>query len=127
MRYSVAVLTIAPALVLTAVFAGLLTPMRLLFLWAAVLISALLGGTRAGLLATVLAVLGALFLVFAPNGAFALVSAQDVVRLTLFGIFAGDPDSSARRAPALVRGQSLAGASGGRPDQRMGRDHRRHP
>ena len=60
--------------------------MRLFFLWCAVLVSALIAGTGAGLLATALSIAGAVFLIFAPLGG---IGPLDVVRLALFAIFAG--------------------------------------
>ncbi|HEX8407484.1 MAG TPA: ATP-binding protein, partial [Thermoanaerobaculia bacterium] len=87
-RYSLALLTIAVAFALTFVLADLVAPMRLLFLWAAVLLTAILGGRRAALVATVLATFCAMFF-FEPVGAFVVDSWINVVRLALFAVFAG--------------------------------------
>ena len=90
---------------LTSIFVELLAPMRLFFLWCAVLVSALIGGTGAGLLATVLALLGALYFVFAPSGTFAAASGHDYIRMALFGLFAGGISMAVGRAKTL--GQQL--------------------
>ena len=87
-RYPVAVITTAVALVLTALLPELLAPMRLFFLWCAVLISALVGGTRAGLLSAAISLAGAVYFVVAPGENFAL-TAYDYIRVALFGMFAG--------------------------------------
>ncbi|MGZ5444984.1 MAG: ATP-binding protein [Thermoanaerobaculia bacterium] len=102
-RYSIAVFTIAVAFVLTSVMSDLLVPMRLFFLWCAVLISALVGGTGAGLLATGLAVIAAVYLVVAPYGSFTVTSGQDVVRLTLFALFAGGISIAVGKTQTLSR------------------------
>ncbi|HEV7242438.1 MAG TPA: ATP-binding protein [Thermoanaerobaculia bacterium] len=102
LRYSAAVLTTALAIVLTSVFVELLAPMRLFFLWCAVLVSALIGGTGAGLLATVLALLGALYFVFAPSGSFDSASGYDFIRIALFGLFAGGISIAVGRAKTLA-------------------------
>jgi PAS domain S-box-containing protein len=86
-RYSVAFFCVAIALVLTAYLSEFLAPMRLFFLWVAVLIAALVGGTVMGLLATAIAVLGSIWFVFEP-GRFAVGEIEDVIRLTLFAGFA---------------------------------------
>ncbi|HEX6085781.1 MAG TPA: ATP-binding protein [Thermoanaerobaculia bacterium] len=86
-RYSIALLSVAVALALTTWLDDLLAPMRLFFLWVAVLIAALVGGTVPGLLATALAILGAIWFVFDP-GKFSIGGPDDVVRLNLFAAFA---------------------------------------
>ncbi|HUR82970.1 MAG TPA: histidine kinase dimerization/phospho-acceptor domain-containing protein, partial [Thermoanaerobaculia bacterium] len=86
-RYSIALFTVAAALALTALFGEFLAPMRLFFLWVAVLVASLVGGTVTGLIASALAILGAAYLVFAPSGTLHIVSAGDVLRLLLFGAF----------------------------------------
>ena len=86
-RYAVAFITVAVALAVTAQFSEFLAPMRLFFLWVAVLVTALLAGTVAGLIASALAIVGASYFVFEP-GAFGIRSATDMLRLMLFGGFA---------------------------------------
>jgi PAS domain S-box-containing protein len=88
-RYSVAVIATALALFVTAELAGLLAPMRLFFLWCAVLITAVLAGLGPAIVAIVLSLAGAAFLVFDPIGTFALHDSTDVLRLTMFAAFAG--------------------------------------
>ena len=100
-RYSVAVFTTALALVLTTALAELLMPMRLFFLWCAVLVSALIGGTGAGIVATVLAILGALYFLYAPSGSFSIVNPQDFLRLAMFALFAGGISFAVGRAKTL--------------------------
>ncbi|MFP5248184.1 MAG: ATP-binding protein [Thermoanaerobaculia bacterium] len=87
-RYGFAVLTISVAIVLTSALADLLAPMRLFFLWVGVLITAVVAGAGPGLLAILLSVLAAAYLVFAPIGSFAVAGTEDFLRLTLFATFA---------------------------------------
>ena len=100
-RYSTAVFSIAIALPLTVWLGEFLAPMRLFFLWVAVLIAALLGGTVAGLLATALAVFGAIWFVFLP-GRFAVGAIEDVLRLTLFAAFASGISVAVGRTKQLA-------------------------
>ena len=79
--YVLAVVSVAVAYAVTASFAELLTPMRLFFFWCAVLISAVAGGTTAGLLAALLSLVCTYFL-------YPVSSGLDVVRYLLFGLFA---------------------------------------
>jgi signal transduction histidine kinase len=88
-RYSLAVLTTAVAIVLTVAFPELLAPMRLFFLWCAVLTTAVVAGTGPGLLATALALVGAVLFVFPPYESTMLANPLDVLRLALFALFAG--------------------------------------
>jgi PAS domain S-box-containing protein len=88
-RYAVALVTTAVAVFATIAFPELLAPMRFFFLWAAVLITAVVAGTGPGLLATALALLGATYFMFAPIGSVILSGPLDYIRLTLFGLFAG--------------------------------------
>ena len=99
-RYSVAFFTVAIGLFLTARLADFLSPMRLFFLWVAVLISALVGGTVPGLLATGIAVCGAAWLVFEP-GKFIINGVDNVIRLTLFAAFATGISMAVGRARQL--------------------------
>ena len=100
-RYSLAFLTIAIAFALTWFLADLVAPMRLFFLWCAVLLTAIFGGMRAALVATALAMLGAMFLIFEPIGALAVRTWMDVVRLALFVLFAGGISVAVGRAQEL--------------------------
>jgi signal transduction histidine kinase len=99
-RYSVSFFSVVAALVLTAYCGEFLAPMRLFFLWVAVLIAALIGGTVPGLIATVFAILGAVWLVFEP-GTFAVGGPWDVLRLTLFAAFATGISIAVGRAQQL--------------------------
>ncbi|HYC92807.1 MAG TPA: ATP-binding protein [Thermoanaerobaculia bacterium] len=99
-RYSVAFFSVAIALALTVWLGEFLAPMRLFFLWVAVLIAALFGGTVPGLLATALAVLSASWFVFLP-GQFAVGGTADVIRLTLFAAFATGISIAVGRAKLL--------------------------
>ena len=85
--YGVAVVAVAVAVVLTTAFAAFLAPMRLFFLWVAVLLAAIYGGSAPGLVATALTAIAATFLVFAPVGSVVL-HPEDLLRLALFVIFA---------------------------------------
>jgi PAS domain S-box-containing protein len=86
-RYSVPFVAVAIALLLTVWLGDLVAPVRLIFLWVAVMVAALVGGTVAGLLASAFAILGAWYLFFDP-GTSVIRDARDVFRLTLFGGFA---------------------------------------
>ena len=88
-RYSLAFATVAVALGLTYALADVLAPMRLFFLWFAVLTTAMVAGTAPALVATALSMLGAMFFVFEPLGSLAVRAPLDVVRLALFALFAG--------------------------------------
>jgi signal transduction histidine kinase len=87
--YALALVLVAIAFVATSLLADLLAPMRLLFLWTAVLIAAVVGGTGPGLAATGLAILGAAYLVFSPSHSLHIGSPVDLLRLAMFGLFAG--------------------------------------
>jgi PAS domain S-box-containing protein len=87
-RYLFAVVATALAAVLTAALPELLAPMRLLFLWCAVLITAIVAGVGPGLFAVLLSLLGALSLVFDPRGALLLTNGLDVIRVSMFALFA---------------------------------------
>lgn len=87
-RYSVAFIATAIALVITAALAELLAPMRLFFLWCAVLLTAVVAGLRPALLAIALSVLGAMFVIFEPIGSFAVRGGIDVLRIVMFVLFA---------------------------------------
>lgn len=94
-RYAAALLFVAAALVPTIALAGLLAPMRLFFLWSAVLITAILAGTGPALFATLLAIVAALAFVLEVHDATALV------RLVLFAVFAGGISIAVGRAREL--------------------------
>jgi signal transduction histidine kinase len=83
-RYLIAVGTTAVALLLTAALPELLAPMRLFFLWCAVLITAVAAGLGPALLAIALSLAGGAVMVFGPAGGWI-----DVLRLSLFALFAG--------------------------------------
>jgi signal transduction histidine kinase/BarA-like signal transduction histidine kinase len=84
MRYAVAVLTTVTALALTISLGAFLAPMRLFFLWCAVLITAMVAGMGPALLAVGLSLAGAAYFVFAPDS-----SSMEITRLVLFALFAG--------------------------------------
>ena len=88
-RYSLAVLTTAVAIALTVALPELLAPMRLFFLWCAVLTTAVAVGTGPGLLATALSLIGAILFIFPPYESIAMADPLDVARLALFALFAG--------------------------------------
>ncbi|HEU4886430.1 MAG TPA: ATP-binding protein [Thermoanaerobaculia bacterium] len=87
-RYLIAVAVTVVALLLTGALPGFLAPMRLFFLWCAVLITAVLGGLGPALLAVAISLIGAAYFIFGPQGSLH-VSGADVVRLVLFALFAG--------------------------------------
>ena len=88
-RFGVAVAVTAVAIAMTVAVPVLLAPMRLFFLWAAVLISAVIGGAAAGLLATVLSALGAAYFLFGPAGTVSIHDPLDLLRPAMFVGFAG--------------------------------------
>lgn len=88
-RYLIAVAVTAAALLLTDALQGFLAPMRLFFLWCAVLISAVVAGMGPALLAIAISLLGAAYFIFGPQGVLNVSSGADVVRLVLFALFAG--------------------------------------
>lgn len=109
-RYSFALLMALLAVALSAAFGSLIAPMRLIFLWAAVLISALVGGLGPAIMTIVIALFAAAYLTFEPIGSFAVESPRDMFRLVLFAIFAfgiswgvGLRRRAERRAEALAR------------------------
>ncbi len=81
-RYSIAVIATLVAVALTSYFAGLLAPMRMLFLWTAVLLTAVLGGSGPAIVSVALSVAGAAIVLGASTPA-------DALRLALFALFAG--------------------------------------
>ncbi|HYH08088.1 MAG TPA: ATP-binding protein [Thermoanaerobaculia bacterium] len=100
-RYSIAVLTTILAIALTAAFPELLAPMRLFFLWCAILITAIVAGVRPALLSIGLSVLAAAFVVFEPIGSFAVHNGTDMLRMALFASFATAITFGVGRASAL--------------------------
>ncbi|HEX7831113.1 MAG TPA: histidine kinase dimerization/phospho-acceptor domain-containing protein, partial [Thermoanaerobaculia bacterium] len=87
-RYTIAVVVTATAIVLTLALPQFLAPMRLFFLWCAVLICALAGGTGPGLLSVIISVIAASIVLFRPFGSLGVHFTEDVLRLALFGAFA---------------------------------------
>ena len=87
--YGVAVVAVAIGVAVTVTLGPFLAPTRLFFLWAAVLGAAIYGGTGPGLFATALSAIAATLLIFAPPGSLQIMHAADLVRLTLFILFAG--------------------------------------
>jgi PAS domain S-box-containing protein len=86
-RYSFALVAMLAAIALTALLAELIAPMRLFFLWSAVLITAVAAGVGPALLSVALSVIVAAYLVFdpiGPPGVFGI----DILRVSLFGAFA---------------------------------------
>ncbi|HEX8617628.1 MAG TPA: PAS domain-containing protein, partial [Thermoanaerobaculia bacterium] len=107
-RYSTALLATAAALIATAALPELLAPMRLFFLWCAVLFTAVVAGLGPALVAIALSVLGAMFLVFAPIGSFAVHGATDVLRIAMFVTFAGGVSVIAARGRSAERRARLS-------------------
>jgi signal transduction histidine kinase len=87
-RYLVAVAVTAVALALTGALENFLAPMRLFFLWTAVLITALVAGLGPALVAVAISVVGAAYLIFGPTGSFVVNTATDLMRLLFFALFA---------------------------------------
>ncbi|MBV8516500.1 MAG: response regulator [Acidobacteria bacterium] len=87
-RYAIAVVTTAAAIALTHGLAAFLAPMRLFFLWAAVLTTAVVAGTGPAIVSIVICCFAAAFLILPPLGSFAVHSMLDAVRLALFASFA---------------------------------------
>jgi len=83
-RNAIAVFAAAIAIALTALLPELLAPMRFFFLWCAVLIAALIGGTAPALLCALICIGAATLFLFATHD----VTMIDVFRLTLFSAFA---------------------------------------
>ena len=76
------------ALILTARASELVAPMRLIFLWVAVMVAALIGGTVAGLIASACAIVGAMYFVFDQPGTFLIREPREAARILIFGAFA---------------------------------------
>ncbi|HET7433929.1 MAG TPA: ATP-binding protein [Thermoanaerobaculia bacterium] len=83
-RYALAVAAIGLAVVLTRALPTLLGPMRLFFLWAAILITALVAGTGPALLALLIATIVAAVMIFAPIGHLSVHQPLDALRLVMF-------------------------------------------
>jgi signal transduction histidine kinase/CheY-like chemotaxis protein len=114
-NYALAVFSVAVAVAITATFAELLTPMRLFFFWCAVLITAVAGGTTAGLLAALLSLVCTQFLYPAS-------STHDVVRYLLFGLFASGISAAVgnrRRAQERARASEQRAAFINRASERL--------
>jgi len=88
-RYLIAVAAILLALLLTSVLRDLVTPMRLLFFWVAVLITAILGGVGPAYFAILLSLIAVVTRAVEPLGDFSLDTIDDFLRLLLFTVFAG--------------------------------------
>lgn len=84
LRYSLAVLATLVAIALTLVLAPFLAPMRFLFLWTAVLLTALFAGTGPALVGVLVSIIAATVLDRAP---FILHSSEDALRLAMFAAF----------------------------------------
>jgi PAS domain S-box-containing protein len=103
-RYAVAIIATAVALVLTAAMPELLAPMRLFFLWCAVLFTAVVAGLGPALVTVALSVFGSMYLIFAPIGSLAVHGPVDILRLVMFATFAaGISVVAARRRSAEER------------------------
>lgn len=107
-RYAIAVVAMAVGIVLTAAFPELLAPMRLFFLWCAILATALIAGVGPALLAIALALLASAYYIFAPIGSFAVHEGVDMLRLALFASFATAIAFGVGRARSL--GERLRGS-----------------
>ncbi|HEX8633634.1 MAG TPA: PAS domain-containing protein, partial [Pyrinomonadaceae bacterium] len=94
-RYLIAVLTVAASVLSTFALWPFNQPVRLAFFYAAVVISAIYGGRRAGLLAIALAVCASGYFFFAPSysfniGATAYIQLSVFVAVTLLIVFVID-------------------------------------
>jgi signal transduction histidine kinase/CheY-like chemotaxis protein/PAS domain-containing protein len=87
-RYAIAIAATAVSIALTYRFAELLAPMRLFFLWCSILVTAIVAGVRPALFSVALSILAAAFIVFEPIGSFAVHGWLDMLRMTLFALFA---------------------------------------
>jgi signal transduction histidine kinase/CheY-like chemotaxis protein len=85
LRYSLAILAILVAIALTLALAPFLAPMRFLFLWTAVLLTAVIAGTGPALVGVLASIIAAAVLDRQP---FVLHSSEDALRLTMFAAFA---------------------------------------
>jgi PAS domain S-box-containing protein len=81
-RYAIAVLATAAGILLTAWLQELLAPMRLFFLWVAVLVTALTAGIGPALVAIALSLAAATWVLRVPSDPYA------IVRLSMFAAFA---------------------------------------
>ncbi|MFL6245496.1 MAG: ATP-binding protein [Thermoanaerobaculia bacterium] len=82
-RYLLAVAVTAIALFLTIALREFLAPMRLFFMWAAVLITAVVAGMGPALLSIALSIAGVALFIFGPS------TPWEATRLLLFALFAG--------------------------------------
>lgn len=87
-RYLLAVALTVVALLLTGALPAFLAPMRLFFLWCAILITAVVAGLGPALLAVAISLIGATYIIFGPLGTFAVTGWTDFARLVLFAGFA---------------------------------------
>lgn len=88
-RYLVAIAAILLALLLTSALAEVVAPMRLFFLWAAVLITAILVGVGPAFFAILLSLIAVVTRAVNPLENFTLDTVDDFLRLLLFTVFAG--------------------------------------
>ncbi|HEY9657290.1 MAG TPA: DUF4118 domain-containing protein, partial [Allocoleopsis sp.] len=86
MRYGVAVLSVALALVLTLLLQPFLVPSLLPFFFLAVTYSTWYGGRSAGFVATVLTVLASCYFLFPPLYVFFPIPAAAIVELVVFSL-----------------------------------------
>lgn len=108
LRYGVAVLSVAVALVITLSLWRVMEPIRFLFLFAAVMFSAWYGGFGSGLLATALAAFASAYYLMAPFYTLA-VSPENILRLVMFVVIASlitYLSASRQRANKLLRQQA---------------------
>ncbi|MCZ7572140.1 MAG: PAS domain S-box protein [Ardenticatenaceae bacterium] len=88
LRYGVAVLTTALALLLTLLLQSLIEPGPFLLFFAAVALTAWYGGLGPALLATLLGALASDYFLLPPLYAFALITPHTLARLTIFALVA---------------------------------------
>jgi PAS domain S-box-containing protein len=87
-QYALAIACAAAAVLLTALLHPLVEPGHLLLVLLAVVLSALYGGFRPGLVATLVGTLGSIYFLMPPVYSFGLERSSDLVRLALFGMAA---------------------------------------
>jgi PAS domain S-box-containing protein len=84
LHYGVTLGSPALAVLLVAAYRDFFLPAPFLLFLTAVVVSALIGGLRDGLLATAIGALASAYFLFAPFNTFQITNSADVVRLTLY-------------------------------------------
>lgn len=88
-RYLFAVIAMGVALTLSSGLSELVAPMRMFFVWSAVLVSAVVVGVGPAFLAIAIALIVAIFPFMAVPNTFTVRTDLDFVRLAMFAVFAG--------------------------------------